>query len=48
MLHSGKDSMDPYHGQGFVYRVPCSDCGLQHIGDTKRNSKKQKKDTEAM
>jgi len=43
MLHSRAYSIDAYDRQGVVYCVPCSNCDLLYIGETKRNFNKRKK-----
>ena len=43
-LSSHKHRIDPFERQGAVYEIPCKDCNLVHVGETKRSFRTRKKE----
>ena len=37
ILSSHKDRIDPFERQGAVYEIPCKNCNLVYVGETKRS-----------
>jgi len=35
-IKTGKDSLDPMHESGVIYKIDCSNCDASYVGQTKR------------
>ena len=44
VLSSHKNRIDPFERQGAVYPIPCKDCNLVYVGETKRSFRTRKKE----